>query len=825
MNDDATQESLSHLLKNTQDELIVFNLEGTVVGINDKAAALIGQPAEKIVNHSLWKRFKLNSIARKRQFIQAQKYFQFATEGNAQQFHWIETRYKKPIMAYHILLYPCERLGSPFIFAKLSNILPEKIIEWVLWSLAKISHHHEANDVLDDVLKLMNKAFLTQYAAVYLVEPHQIVYPIKMYHFYKKITGPKCPIVSSIFHELTQNKTLHYFQNIKTQYPHDKLLKKMRINSCLASPLIDAQQNIMGYALILCKKEIQNNPLNTLVFGLFLKRIHLEIEKLLYQKKLQFLASISQQNPNPIIQMHPSGEVVFANAQGKTLVNYWQGKHAKIPDKILEEAKKIIKTEHISRIEQEVKNKIYLLTIIWHKECDQILIYGTDISQLKNTEQNIISQSRYDVLTQIANRHYFEEKITETLHEHALKNKCLGALLIDLDNFKMINDTLGHPIGDRVLRAATKRMSRCVREDDFLARLGGDEFIVLLNDTQCDEAILVAEKMVNVLARPYQFGEYQIKITASIGIAVYPSSGKTANDLLKNADYAMYEAKKSGKNNHVVFSTSLHTGQNKREEILRKEIKSASEKNELYLVYQPQIDIHSNQIAGVEAMLRWQHPQHGLIMPNEFIPLAEQTGGIQSISQWMIEQALDDFFSFLTINTHLRLSINASLSQINAPYFVNHLNDSINEYPVKKEQIVLDISEQSLYLPIQQVIQHLKLIHQSKIKICLDNFGSPQMSLPKLLTLPIDCIKIDKQLLEHIEVDAKHRMLLKGIIKIAKELRIETVQKGIETKEQHQIIKKLGCRYAQGYFYCKPVNVLQMKAFLTNHPIAPTHSS
>jgi diguanylate cyclase (GGDEF)-like protein len=532
------------------------------------------------------------------------------------------------------------------------------------------------------------------------------------------------------------------------------------------------------------------------------------------KRRLQFLTSIVEQDPNPILRILLTGQVIFANPQGEALIKLWHKEHNGLPKQVLQAAQLAQSNGQSVSIEMKVTNKFFLLTLIWLDEFEQINVYGTDISQLKKTDQDMVNLAHFDALTQIHNRQYFEKKLKEEIHQHFVDNESLALLLIDLDNFKIINDTLGHPIGDLALKTASKRMVRCIRQSDFIARLGGDEFIVLLHNSSIQSAIMVAEKINSVLARVFHFGEYAMKITASIGIALFPESGSVPTDLLKHADIAMYQAKKAGKNNYVVFSKILHSNQDKRNEIIRKELKSAVAKNELYIEYQPQIHTTTHQIFGFEALIRWLHPKIGLVLPKEFIPNAEQTGCIHTLSHWLLKQALVDYSSILSPHFNPPLSINISLIQLGDSRFIDILHNYLIENSINKDKVILDIPEPSLADHYQQIVKSLRKIHLKGYKICLDNFGSPQVSLPKLLALPLDYIKLDQLLLAGIEKNQRHRILLQGIIRLAHDLKIEVIQKGIENEQQHQIVTGLGCSYVQGYYYCKPIKINELSQFI-----------
>jgi diguanylate cyclase (GGDEF)-like protein/PAS domain S-box-containing protein len=805
--------SVQQLIEQSEEGIIAFDTQGKIIAINEEAAKLFGSSHKKLINQFIWQEFTLTPYSRKRQFIQARKCFLLAQQGITQQFTWIERVSQKPVIAFNIMINKAELHGTSVIFATLINILPAKITEWVLWSLAHIGNHGELNVVIDEILKIVSDAFSADYASVCLVDNQRIAHTVSYYVNGKKEKNISYSLPDTPCNSVIKDKSIVHINDVQQEFPHDELLIRMKVNSYLAGPIINAQEEVVGLLSILTIRKLELDELHNTLFRLFLGRIDLEVERLLNQRRLQFLASIPQQDPNPVIRILPSGDVIFANNQGKTILNQWLTLHSGIPEQLLKEARKAQTTNQVVRIEAEADSKIYLFTLIWIEEFKQINIYGTDITQLKSTEQTILNLSRFDVLTQIANRQYFEEKLSEKIHEHQIENKNLGLLLIDLDNFKTINDTLGHLIGDQLLKAATKRMVRCIREKDFIARIGGDEFIVLIHHATSNIAQLIAKKIISVLSRTFQFGDYQMKISASIGIAI-SGDEQTTSDLLQHADLAMYQAKKAGKNNFAVFSDSIHYIQDKRNEIIRKDLKLAVSKNELYIEYQPQIDIISNKIIGFEALLRWNHPGEGLILPGEFIPLAEKTGCIHSISQWLIEQSLHDYSTLLEAKFDGKLSINISLLQLNDARFLDSLNDNLLQEHINKDQVILDISERIIAPHFKKISHYLKKIHQHGIQICLDNFGSPQVSLPKLLALPLDYLKLDQQLLTGIEKSVKSRMLLKGIIKLATELDIEIIQKGVETVEQHQIIKSLGCNYAQGYFYCKPIDFLQLQKFI-----------
>ncbi|KTD79240.1 EAL domain-containing protein [Legionella waltersii] len=808
------KQSIERLLQKTNDFIIVFDTQGKVIAINPKGTSLFNLSENRIIGHYIWELIELKSFNIKRQLVQAIHHFAIANQGLAQQFLWIESKQKKPIRAYDVVVNKSEIENTPVIFAKITDVLPNKMTEWVLWRLNKISNLHETNNVIDEVLKLVSDTFAADYASVSLVDNQKIAHTVSYYKSGKKMDNIHFSLNDSPCDKVILSKSICHFQDVQTLFPQDKLLKKMRINTYLAGPITNSNQEVIGLMTILTKRPMELDSLNNTIFGLLLNRINSEIERLMNLRKLEFLASIPQQNPNPLIRILSSGEIIYANEEGQKIVNYWKSKCSGLPEAILKQIPQVEELTNPINIEIEANDRFYLFSLNWVSEFKQINLYGTDITQLKYTEQDMINLARFDALTQIANRQYFEETLSEEIYEHNLKGHGFALLLIDLDNFKTINDTLGHPIGDKLLKAATKRMVRCIRNTDFIARLGGDEFIVIVHQANVKIASQVADKIINALSRNFQFGEYNMKISASIGIALYPEAGLSGTDLLKNADIAMYQSKKTGKNRFFVFSKSLQDLEDKRKEILKKEIKKATASHQLYIDYQPQFDLKTNSVIGIEALVRWDHPKEGLIPPGEFITIAEQTGCLHTISKWLIDRTFQDFVMLLETYPKLTLTINVSLSQLSDPRFIEGLQNKMLSHDIKEDQLILDVSERILAPHFKQISRNLKKIQHIGINLSLDNFNTPQISLHKLLTLPLDYLKIDQQMLVGIEKYPKYRTLLEGIINLGKNLGLKVIQKGVETKEQHQIICDLGCQFAQGYFYCKPVNQERLVDFL-----------
>lgn len=811
------QDVLEHveaLIKNSKENVIVFDLQGKVISMSQKAISLFGsQP----VPFYLSELYQLNTYARKRQFLKAKTAFLSTQPAIIQQFNWIETEANKPIQAFNVLLNKVDVNGTDLVFAQLKSIIQEKMSAWVLNTLNNIGHEQTTHALIDDITQLMSSVFSGYEVSVNLFKNKSSVHSISYFLNGKKQDNVSYSLEQSPSQRVLNSKKTCYFTEVQALFPDDTLLKNRSIHTYIGGPICNSQAQVVGLLTLVHQQRLSVDHEHQNLLTLFLQRVNFEIERLLTERKLEFMTTIPLHDPNPILRVLPSGAVIYANTSGKILLQKWNKRYSGLPDRLLKEVRNAEATNQVIRIEMETDTVTYLFTLLWVSEFNHINIYASDISQLQSTEQNMLNIAHYDALTQIANRQYFEETFIERIHEHLLDSKDMALMLIDFDEFKLINETLGHSMGDQVLKAAATRLARCIGEEDFIARLGGDEFIILLHHSNSEAATKVAEKVISVLSRFFHFGEYQIKLSASIGISSYPADGVTTSELLKNADIAMNQAKKAGRNTYAQFTQTWSHIKDQRNEKLRDDLKLAAARNELYVDYQPQIELATNKIVGIEAFLRWTHPELGLILPNEFINIAEQSGSIHIISQWLIERALQDFASLVTENSEITLSMNISLSQLNDARFLDSLSDNLFEFNVSKHKIILDISERTIAPHYKQLIQVLKQIHAFGFKICLDSFGSPQLPLPKLLALPIDILKLDQNLLRHIDKSDKHKMLLTGIISIATSFGLDVVQKGIETEEQNAMIKAMGCQFAQGFYYCPPMAINDLRHFIIDY--------
>lgn len=424
-----------------------------------------------------------------------------------------------------------------------------------------------------------------------------------------------------------------------------------------------------------------------------------------------------------------------------------------------------------------------------------------------NAEKLIWQQANYDYLTGLVNRQLFGELVKESIKRSQRDNEVFSLLFLDLDRFKEVNDTFGHKVGDRLLIDCAKRLTNCVRSSDNVARLGGDEFVVLLkNIKQSDSIDGIAQKIMMELNKPFVIDGECIYVSASIGITNYPVDGNNYDTLLNNADQAMYRAKKNGRDCYQHFNYSMRDAVNERNSLVS-DLRKAIENEELYLLYQPIINLQSKGIVKAEALLRWQHPERGLIAPLDFIPVAEESGLIIPIGEWVIEQALaqSKYMSELLGNS-FQISVNTSPVQ----YLDNHKKnerwiDLLVGRDTEQSSILLEVTENIFMGAESQVIDKLSLFRECGIDVAIDDFGTGYSSLAYLRKYHIDLLKIDKQFIQNMTSDSDDSILCETMIVMAQKLGIDVVAEGIESAEQLELLEKMGCQWGQGYHIAKPM--------------------
>lgn len=449
-----------------------------------------------------------------------------------------------------------------------------------------------------------------------------------------------------------------------------------------------------------------------------------------------------------------------------------------------------------------------MATLLRHVEQKQM--------ELKKMSQDLEFIAHHDALTTLPNRRSFERHLSESLQKAKASNEIVALLFCDLDRFKYINDTAGHCTGDLVLCEVSKRLREGIRPQDFLARLGGDEFTILLEGLSSPEAIPgIAQKLNALLENPITVNQVDYKVTVSIGIALAPQDSADISTLMKYADMAMYKAKGQGSGSYVFYTTEM--GElTLQQTLLEQNLKNSLNPNQFTLYYQPLWDISSGKITRAEALIRWEHPELGLVSPNDFIPLAEETAFIVPIGEWVLSEAISEAQKWHSLGHFIKISVNISSIQLQRPNFLDVLQSILTKTGFNPKFLVLEITERVTLSNPEEILQKLALLQSLGIEIAIDDFGTGYSSLSYLKKYPIDSIKIDQSFIQDITKDPRDYAMLEALLLMAKNLNFDTIAEGIETEEQLRTLKKLGCHSAQGYYLSEPLRSRDFLDFINS---------
>lgn len=482
-----------------------------------------------------------------------------------------------------------------------------------------------------------------------------------------------------------------------------------------------------------------------------------------------------------------------------------------------------------SVINRQIELKIPENTTVWtlasympiqYKGENAVLGWFYDITNLKTAEEKIRQLAFHDPLTRLPNRQLLLDRLQQALAGSARSGRHGALLFIDLDNFKSLNDTLGHIVGDLLLQQVAQRLTACVREGDTVARLGGDEFVVMLEDLSketieaAEQSEVIGEKVLAALEQPYQLDIHEFRNSASVGATVFNGTQQETEELLKQADIAMYQAKKAGRNTLRFFDPQMQEAI-KYKVALEGELHKALELNQFHLHYQIQVDSLLRPI-GAEALIRWSHPERGMVSPAQFIPLAEETGLILSIGLWVLETVCAQLKAWerdeMTMN--LVLAVNVSARQFHQSDFVEQVQSVVRRFDVNPSLLKLELTESLLLGDIQETVVTMKGLNMIGVRLSLDDFGTGYSSLQYLKLLPLNQIKIDQSFVRDIATDQNDAVIVQTIIAMAETLGLEVIAEGVETEVQREFLELRGCHYFQGYLFSKPLPIERFEEFI-----------
>ena len=470
----------------------------------------------------------------------------------------------------------------------------------------------------------------------------------------------------------------------------------------------------------------------------------------------------------------------------------------------------------VSNFESQIRRKDGEL--IWISENARVVREGNgavsyyegtveDITATRESKERLLHDALHDRLTGLSNRALFMDRLEQKFaHLERKPDSLFAVLFLDFDRFKNINDSLGHLAGDQLLKAISGRLQECLRPGDTVSRFGGDEFAILLeNVTELSDATIVAERVQRAMSSPFQLGSQQVFSSASIGIALGHSEYERAEDLLRDADMAMYRAKARGKARHEVFDAEMHT---RAVALLQLEtdLRWAIERDEFRLYYQPIVNLADGAVIGFEALIRWQHPQRGLVSPAEFIPIAEETGWIVPIGRWVLEEACAQLARWQAeTKAPLSMSVNLSGKQFSQPDLIELVETIIRESGIAPNSLKLEITESAIMEDAQIVTTRLLQLRKLGVQLGLDDFGTGYSSLSYLHRFPLDTLKIDRSFVARLLEDGENREIVRTIVTLGKNLGMNVVAEGVEEAQQLSDLRDLDCQHGQGYLFARPL--------------------
>ncbi|WLQ15743.1 EAL domain-containing protein [Hahella aquimaris] len=451
------------------------------------------------------------------------------------------------------------------------------------------------------------------------------------------------------------------------------------------------------------------------------------------------------------------------------------------------------------------------------------VISGVDVSELKEANRKMQQMALYDSLTGLANRRLFVDRLEQAVKAARRDRKQIALLFLDLDQFKRINDTLGHDAGDSLLQTVAQRLKNCVRAKDTVARLGGDEFTVLLTDIVDTFSVTpVATQILKALKAPIKLKKHEVIVSTSIGVTLAPTDGANADVLMKNADLALYRAKEHGRDRYHFYTEELNAHALK-QLLMEQELRHALQFEEFTLGFQPQINLASGKIVCVEALIRWHHPSKGLVMPDNFISVAEETGLINPIGRWVLKNACMQMKMLQDLTgSAIKIAVNLSARQFDDPKLEQNIEEVLNETGLEPQWLELEVTESMLMGDIEAVTDKLKRLKQTGVSLAIDDFGSGYSSLSYLKKLPVNALKVDREFVRDIPEDSNDMEITSAIIAVAHKLQLKVVAEGVETADQKEYLIANQCDFAQGYLFSKPLSFEDLYIYLNEHKLKQT---
>lgn len=620
-------------------------------------------------------------------------------------------------------------------------------------------------------------------------------------------------------------------REVARRYPKDHLLRQMAVQSYFGATLKTASGEAIGVLCIMDTKPIELSVWTQPVLGLFAERISVELERQAAERELRLAARVFENSIGGIAIMDAGGRVLRVNKGFFLLTGYGA---EELTGRCLHELHAAERGRTFyNRILSVIRRKGFWQGEVWERRkggelfsawltisavkdeggaISHYIALFADITEKKATEEHIFRLAHYDALTGLPNRVLFQDRLRQALVQARRHDQHLALLYIDLDRFKPINDTLGHHVGDLVLKEVAGRLGAHVRDSDTVARMGGDEFTVILSGIPRGQdpirsITLVAEKLIHDLARPYHIEGHEVVLTASVGIVSYPEDGERMEEMVRNADTAMYHAKDQGKNTLQFYESGMNRRAKERMR-MELELRRAVKRNELELLFQPVMDLESGAFTAVEALVRWHHPRHGLLRPSRFIDIAEETGLIVALGDWVLRRACRQMRLWREAGLGLkRVAVNLSLRQLRAGGLAQSVEACLLDCGLQASELCLEITESTFMDDKDASIAVLRALRGLGVSLAIDDFGTGYSSLAHLRKLPIETLKIDKSFIQHLPEDSENAEIVAAIIAMAHRLNLHTIAEGVEHPQALEYLRGLHCNRVQGYLVHPPLSV------------------
>ncbi|WDE14221.1 EAL domain-containing protein [Thalassomonas haliotis] len=649
-------------------------------------------------------------------------------------------------------------------------------------------------------------------------------------NFIYDLKGTPCEDVLNHAVELVQ-------ENAAERYPDDKLLVDMGIESYFGAPIITPEEEVIGIMAVMDIKAMHISSWKQPLLRLFSNRVALELQRRLATEKLELAEQVFNESSEAIIICDAQKHIIRVNPAFTELTGYsFDEVFGNQPGKYLSVKENsdcyyalwsTIQAQGAWHGEMDNRRKNGEEYVSWQmaksvvgedNELQQYIFIINDITEKKRAEEKIYQLAHNDAITQLPNRIAFHQQLESAMSEAMKSGDRLAVMFIDLDNFKLINDTSGHPVGDELLQQVARRFEQAAGESAMVSRFGGDEFTVMLPVINGIESVAtLAQALLDALKPPFRLTCCEATTSASIGIGIYPDNSDEISTLLSCADNAMYRAKESGRSGYQFYTEQMHIDAQQLVE-LEQDLRHALKNNEFTLVYQPQVQLDSMQISGVEALLRWHHPHKGLISPDKFIPVAESSGLIVAIGAWVINQACRQLSYWHDLGfEQLSMAINLSARQFFQKDLLATIKQAIADHNIPPQKVEFEITESMMMRNIEETIAILHQIKTLGVQLSVDDFGTGYSSLSYLKRFPLNKIKIDRTFVSGLPDDSDDGAIVEAIIAIAHSLGFTVLAEGVETAEQLHLLAMKRCGEFQGYYFSRPCPVAELVSLLLEH--------